>query len=537
MNTQFSRRFVAARRWDLFGVALAVVYAIPSFAYPFGGDQPIHWYIGTGILEGQVPYVTGISTKPPAVFVVYALSALLLGKAAWVIRLVDLLFVLAAAYLVATFRPRAPRQALLGLPERDGWFGAAALLVSAVHYTYFDYSDTGHPELWQGVFMLSAVWLPLRASGEPLTGKVALLSGVLASTAVLFKHVAAVAGVVAFFYVLALGARAGPRRALVGAGLYCAGVATPILAVVAVFAALGAFPTLWEVMVEFILHYAGDASRGAPRPVPPWLGLEYGGLAVMLAFAAWCSGFGAMTRVGDRAERRVGLLALLVALTALGSVMIQRRAASSHTFSYYFVVLGPFLGLLMHWGVRVWLRSEAALVAVAACALAVGFLWAPRWPHNAEWSYRQEWGLFTGWVLGKRSREEKLAPYTGMNPLDRYARLERVGLAVRERSRDGDTLCVEGFATPIYQIAGLRCPSRHIVEAALYQGLPRWRKEYERTLRDSPPTFVVTFSDRHRRLRELESMGYVRHDVADGLRPHFVIMERRTDPAAVRAGS
>ena len=75
---------------DALGVLATVLYALPSLGYPFGMDQPVHWYIGKRWLEGLMPYATGVDTKPPGVFAIHALSVLLLGDHQWSVRVVDL---------------------------------------------------------------------------------------------------------------------------------------------------------------------------------------------------------------------------------------------------------------------------------------------------------------------------------------------------------------------------------------------------------------------------------------------------------------
>jgi len=214
---------------DLLGAAAAIIYALPSLAYPFARDHPVHWYIGRRLLEGEMPYASGASTKPPAVFVVHALSQALFGDHMWSIRVFDLAFVLANGVLIATFRRRrrlADGTILETPPRRPGELGAACMLVAVFHYTFFDFSDTGHPELWQAFFMLAPAWVLARAPElRPSKGAV-VLAGALACTAVMFKHPAVFSGVmVGMAVVLVPLARGELKRAAADAGLYTAGVA------------------------------------------------------------------------------------------------------------------------------------------------------------------------------------------------------------------------------------------------------------------------------------------------------------------------
>lgn len=521
---------VRSHRWDAIGLATALVYSLPSLWYPFAGDQPIHWYIGDALLDGMVPYESGISTKPPAVFVVHALSILLFGNGQHAVRWIDLLFVFGCAALVASFGWRSMRAD--GRWSEDAWrsdgdLGASALLTAGIHYTFFDYSDTGHPELWQGFFMLAAAWLVTRTPPSQLTFARAAGAGVLACTAVMFKHAAMVTGVLVGAATVWWGLRSGAvgRGALLGVG-YTLGVAAVTLGTLGMFASAGAFDEFWEVMVEYILHYA-SAVPGEPQAVPPWIRLDYGGLSVGAAIMCLLCGLAVTHRVQDPKGRRLGLWIAALTASALATVIWQGRALRTHTFDYHFVVAVPFLALCIHWGLRVCFpRSGRSRLLLAALFVAASFLWAPRWSHSRDWSYRAEWARWACYVTGRCTRADRLEPYGIPGRLEHYPRQERVGRTIRRLARPTDTLCVEGFATPIYQVAKLRCPSRHFAEVSAYEGLPDWMAEHRRVLTHDPPTFVVTFSDRRQRITQLLRRGYARHDVRDGSEPHYVIMHR-----------
>jgi hypothetical protein len=528
-----------AARWlrrhalDLAGVLAAVVYALPSLWYPFAGDQPIHWYIGQGLLEGHLPYTTGVSTKPPGPFVVHAASILLFGDGQHAVRLADLGFVLGCAALVATFHARTRRTTGIEHTRfwRRGELGLAAVLVSGIHYTYFDWSDTGHPELWQAFFMMASLWVIARLpDGRPSVGA-ALISGALAGTAVMFKHTAVVTGFAAGVAFVVLGYRdRGVRRSLAMAGLYSAGVFLAMGAFLVPFALTGTLDVVWEVLVERILKYA----ETSPEPdsfVPPWMSWRVGGVAVSLGAIGLVSGLAVAGRLNDRRERVLGWWIATGTLLTFASVLIQVRALVSDTFAYYFVVVGPFLALCLCWGLRQrFARSVQKRLLFAVLVVALGFAWGPEWSHSDDWSYRKEWASWLEWMRGASTREEHIAHYGPPDRLGSYARQERVGRWIRRRARPGDTLCVQGFTVAIYEVAGLRCPSRHFADVSAYQGLPGWMEEHKRVLRESPPTFFVTFSDRRRQIRRLTAHGYVRHDVEPRgrrRRPTFVVLERR----------
>jgi hypothetical protein len=110
-----------------------------------------------------------------------------------------------------------------------------------------------------------------------------------------------------------------------------------------------------------------------------------------------------------------------------------------------------------------------------------------------------------------RSRFERLGRY------DKHGVQQRIGALAKQRAKPGDTLCVRGFLSPIYQASGMRCTSRHAIEAFIGLGPPAWKQEYATDLRARPPTFIVTFDDRAHDLRALAKRGYVAIHREDGL--------------------
>jgi hypothetical protein len=117
------------------------------------------------------------------------------------------------------------------------------------------------------------------------------------------------------------------------------------------------------------------------------------------------------------------------------------------------------------------------------------------------------------------------------NALDHYDRHENVARWIVERTTASDTICVRGCAAPIYQVTGLRCPSRFFSEDTVAFGLPEWSPEHEADLEESPPTFFVTFSDRHSEIQQYVRRGYRLHDdIEHGISPRYVVLERPSVP-------
>jgi hypothetical protein len=480
----------------------AFLYSLPAWAYPFGNDQALHWYIGKRWLEGELPFVSAISSKPIGIFVVHALSTALFGSGMWAIRVTESITVLFTGYLIAL----ATRE--LKAPRKDGELGLGALVFSGVYYTFFDYWDTAHPELWEATCALAAWVVALRAE-RPWQRDAG--AGALATAAFMFKYPAGLPalGISALCAVRAIRERApGENWALAvlrAAGRFLCGVVPVVLLCVLPFAIGGELETMWEILGVYIFHYADQAPP--LRALPAWMRLPHGG-ALLLVTLALSLGAGAVAvwRRDREALWRFGWLTL-AALLAAGSVSMQKRY-----FTYHFVAAAPALATLIVLGLRqLAVRSAGpswGLLAGVSLSIALAFWAGPRWTTNRDHSYARFTRDLLGHLRGDVSREALIRPFRGIMPLDATWLVEGAAAQVNALKRPGDTLCTRGFLTPMYPLTGLRCTSRHIVEDNVPTGLPDWRREYRTTLEAHPPTFMVTFGDRPRDLSYLYGRGY-----------------------------
>ncbi len=513
-----TRRVVSwiSRWWpDVVGGAIALVYALPSLWYPFAKDQPIHWYIAQRLLEGELPYVSALSTKAPGVFAVLAAASAVFGDGMATVRIVDILFLALGGWIVVTFRFRREHgsNATEIPPPEPGELGAAWVLGATFHYTFFDFSDTGHPELWQGVLMLTSVWVVVRAPGRRVSARRAIAAGAVAMLAVTFKHVAFVTGVLAGGLVVAFAVlRKEPqlRLALRNAALFSAAVAAVLGLVALPWALAGHFDVLWETMVTFILDYAGK-SVGARHGPPPFLTYDHGLFAFVAALGVLYAGLAVTVASRHRRGTRLGIIVLLTVLFAFVSVAMQKRGLASFVWTYYFVTMVPFLTLATAWGLRAQLPRRGVAQLAVAIALMLGFfVYQPAGTHQSDHTYLAEHRSFWRLIAGERTSEEHHAPHRD-GPLEDYNRLRRVADYVNARSRPGDTLCLDGWIMMIYQMTKLRCPSRFLYGDGPNRR-PEWVAEYRQMLQREPPTFFVTFGLRPR-VRQLMARGYTRHDI------------------------
>ncbi len=516
MRLDLSSRLRRLRTLDAIGCLLAVAYAVPSVWYPFGNDQGLHWYIGDGILKGELPYVDGISGKPPGIFLVHALAIALFGDTQASIRILEVLGVVVLGLLVAVCAV-APR---IRLP--DGAVGAVALAVSAVNYSYTDHWNTAHPEFWESLLLVAAAVVALHDE-RPVRRP--FLAGLLCAMAFMFKYTAAVSALAIAAWCGWLVVQQGSlsdraRRLALAAAWYLLGVLLVLAIVVLPFLVTGNLEPMWEIMYKLILRYrarAPEITGGAAG----WLGWRYGGTLAAATAVAALGGLGLVFwrwRLDAQSPAR-WLFLLALFLAGVGNVAVQGRF-----FTYHWIVVFPFSVLLLSWLLQrvAPTRGSLQLLAVIGLTLAVYF-YEPKWPTNRYYSYREHVTSLVKYLRGERSRNAYIKAFRGKSRHDAYRLMERVGLAIRAQARPGDTLCVRGFSTPIYQVAQLRCPSRHVAPWLMNAGYRRWRVEYRRDLRKNPPTFIVTFVDRKLDVRMLRRRGYTSKRVTG----EYLLMTRR----------
>jgi hypothetical protein len=480
---------------DLGLVALAVVFAFPSFWYPFGRDQAVHAYVGWGWLHGFIPFRDATDQKPPGIYLLYTLASALFGERQFGIRVLDLLGILFGGWLAARAARRNTRR-------QSGEIGAVILLIAGFYYTCFDYWNSAQTEIWQGLAVLAGL-VVIRE--EPRARWAAFATGLLGGVAVLFKFTAA-ALCLGLAAMLALRAwqgggsiRARGARILGWVGLQILGCALVVILCAAYFAAHGALGDAVDMVVRYNLAY-GVGWRADSVIARSWSAdfwLRNSGVWTALILAAWLWAFGAAWRRRDRFARE--MLLVPAGMLALGVIAV---AVQGKFFSYHWGVLVPFLALAGAHGLAECGRRRSRLVPWAAAgAVLLGFLLAPQWICNRAaknpqpTTYLRQTGSTWSYILGQSPRAEFLKPFDGGYAYS-YANEEAIGLAIRKRARPGDRLLVHGFEPAIYTVSGLRCPSRFFIELQLQErrvtfARENWIQEHRKAQTDDPPRFVV----------------------------------------------
>ena len=486
------------RRVALVGVALALLYGLPSLAWPFGRDQALYDYVARGWVDGWIPYVDSFDHKPPGFYAVYALADLLFGRTQWGIRVLELAAVVGTGALAAVALGVRSSGELRVNP------GVGALVASGFFYTTFDYWHTAQAEMWE-CLLLAGSWA-LVARRDPARGAAgtALAAGSLAGLAFMVKFPA---GLVA----VPLGLAWGWRRARVGRGpsavawgalqvlLYGLGAAIPMVTLSLPFVATGAFAEMWTLTVDFNLVNA--SRRLIPVLVPPnFLAVHAPtyGVAAAVACIWW------MRRGCRRRLAAVGV----VLLVACATVVWQRRMYLYH----YSILTLPLTALLA--GSISLRRSARGSLALAAGLVALACAQQPQWFQAPGWSYARQAASSLGRLTGATSRSAWLRPFVSRRGVRyRYADHEALAAALGPLRRDGDTLCARGYEPTLYHLVDLRCTTRFSTTFALTDSAMRyhrraWKREYDETLERHPPTWVVTGKALEEDIQALEADGY-----------------------------
>lgn len=524
-----NRRLLTGTRlpWlDLGLVALAIVYAFPSFWYPFGRDQAAHAYVGWGWLHGFIPFRDATDQKPPGIYVLYTLASAMFGERQFGIRVLDLLGILLGGWL-------AVRAARRNIRRQSGEIGAVILLITGFYYTCFDYWDSAQTEIWQGLAVLAGVVI---IREESRARRAAFATGLLGGVAVLFKFTAGVLclGLAAMLAVRAWQGGGSLRerglRILGWAGLQILGGATVVAFCSAYFAAHGALGDAVDMLVRYNVAYGigwrADLATARSWSADFWL--HNCGLWTVLILGPWVWSLAATWRRHDRFAWE--MLLVPVGLLALGVIAV---AMQGKFFSYHWGVLVPFLALAGAHGLAECRRLRPRLVPwSAAGAVLLGFLFAPQWNcnHAAEnprpTTYLRQTGSTWSYILGQSPRAEFLKAFDGGYAYS-YANEEAIGRTIRRRAQPGDRLLVRGFEPAIYTVSGLRCPSRFFIQLALEESRvtfarETWIAEHRKAIAANPPRFVVLGESQADRIGDLAKHGYRRV----GQRGWLVVYER-----------
>lgn len=238
---------------DPLGIAVAIIYGLPTLDYPFTRDIALFSYVGRIWFGGGLPYRDVYDFTPPGIYALNALALALFGSNMWGIRVFELVGCIVSAVCIGC----AVRRAGSRVP---GEIGATTILFVGAYYTSRTFLETTQAEFWEGLALLASYAFAARA--RPIA-RASFGSGVFLGLAILFKHPAAVIGVATTGTVLW---RAGtevtsmtPRHCgVVRASAFNVAGCLLVLGVVSVYFAVRGG---WTAFVDILIRHIWDYQR------------------------------------------------------------------------------------------------------------------------------------------------------------------------------------------------------------------------------------------------------------------------------------
>ena len=485
-------------------LAVTLLLGSVSLIFPFGRDQGIHAYVGDAMLSGQVFYRDAYDFKPPLTYFIHALALLLFGHSMLAIRLLDLLWTLATAFLIYL---------LLARTLRRNWTAALGAALYPFQYYVLGYWYTAQTDGWLNLPLAAAllcVVLARENDAVPRRFRQSwLAAGALIGIAFLFKYTAAALLPV----LLALGwlrYRGRPLLARDAILTQLAGFCVPVLLMLGYLLISGALPAFLESQFRLVPAYARvgiqpgffqrfsfmftNLAANTSLRLSSLLGLAGVVIAIVnLAqhpvrrppsppeSATPDSEFGVR-----RSEFTISLLALLWLLVAGVSLFAQGRFFGYH-YLPVFAPLALLAGLALDPIIRRLRHTWSRLTLV--CAVLLGLTVFSDYPRyfrvmadiaRGEAALRDYWSSQTmgsSFLLGEQL---DLADY------------------LQQSTRVQDKAFIWGFDPLVNFVARRRSPTRFIYNlpvAAAYAN-PALRPELLATLtRDPPLVFVVAHRD------------------------------------------
>jgi 4-amino-4-deoxy-L-arabinose transferase-like glycosyltransferase len=236
--SQPGRRDAAIVLASIFAVALLLRSQVA--AIPLDRDEGEYAYTSQLWLQGDVPYKNAFDQKPPGVFAVYAVIQTLFGESPVAIHWATQFYTFGTITCVFLLGRK-----LYSFPVGAGAAGLFAFMATNACVM----GNSSNTELFM-VLPMTAALLTTLLSVERDSRKWALVAGVLAMAALLFKQVALPNFLFSALYLLLFA-----RRRLRAAGIFLVGAATMLIPVCGYFFVAGALHEFYDCIIGFNLNY------------------------------------------------------------------------------------------------------------------------------------------------------------------------------------------------------------------------------------------------------------------------------------------
>jgi hypothetical protein len=460
-------REVATRALVVVSVLTIVYLFVQMLMFRYGRDQGIYATIASAMLRGGMPYRDAWDFKPPAIYVIYAVTRAVFGSGEWAIRLVE---VLGLASVVGAFVILARRffsDARIGVVA-----GALAVLVHAE----LEFWHTAQPESFGAML---TVWGLVFATFEPRTGDPRgrakelgawFLAGALYGFCFLLKPpLGGAAAVSAAFVALRMRASLAGRpwseriRRFVSPFVLMASGSALVLAACALwFVGRGAMRDLYDTLFVFTPHYTKLGWEDATVPGMAYLAFEEWFVDLSSANAAGLLAAVILAPIAPR-EREAVLHVLLIIAVQLAGVAMQGKF-----FPYHYgasLVLGSLiagLGLYKLWQKAIAKGPLAVLAFTAAWPVIVYARSATR---NTQTDFLDRCIARQKQLLGMSdtTRDELDAKLYSVADVS-YDADRLVAEFLRRELAPNELAFIWGFEPMIYDMADRRPASRYIYD-------------------------------------------------------------------------
>lgn len=466
-------------------VLFAGIVGFPTLTYRFGRDQAMFAYVADGWLHGHMPYRDSWDNKPPATYALQALAMLAFGRSQLAPRLADLILTLCIVFCIFLLTEALANRAAACV---------AAMGYSLAYYLHFDFWHTAQAEVPTSLFALLgllAAWKWRRGAYPRIMPGIA---GACVGLSTLFKITGAlVLPVILAVTIWSRKSRDGWRDVITPSMMVAGGFLFPLGVAAAYFAAQGALPQMWDLVVRFNMNYAGQRIESTSL----W--------AVTSALAGAATG---MVLVVPLAL--VGLFEVCIEPSGIRRKFILSWFAASvlmvvsqhRFFWYHWLAVLPPLSVLAGIGTAAlveriragddrrgktpyWIVLAAAVATVMNVCTPAAM--APSYGHAVRFCTRFE------------SRQRFDASFTGGFNYD-YVQGAKVAAYVRQNTTPSETVAVWAFEPEIQFLAARRAPSRFAATHPLFDpNLPykkrEWLREFLADCVARPPTYFVTVQD------------------------------------------
>lgn len=449
-------------------------WAMAYITWPFSSDQGVLSWVGRTIAEGGMPYRDAWEIRGPAPFLLYAVLAKAFGTAQWPLRALDLTFVAAGAWCVAT----------IAASFGSRLAGRVAVLLYVLWFASLGHHDTAQSDGWNAAMMAGVALSMLANNGSP-RARHAAIAGVLIGLSFVSKP--PYAAFVLLPVIIGVGqvARRGLRWLV---GFWTAGALAVLLSAGAVLLWLyrgGAINAFIDIHIRWLLARYTDVESG-------WLNrVQMTGVFLTASVVATAIGPAILGVVAVWRRSREYAVALLAWVAcALLTVMAQ-----GNFYPYHWHPLYPALATLAGIGIALIFNaprqpndSTPSVVGKAVVAAAVGAAALLPFVHV----YRA--GFL---VMGIVSRERYDAIEFG--PYGKTGVFTHLATYLRTHTSPNETVLVWGSIPNVYYISGRDTPTRFGYTAPLVNAQDdefrrRYRAEFLAGLAARPPAFIATLS-------------------------------------------